>query len=60
MTNQNPSVRLGRLVRQSDPDLQSQLESLLDTVWQCERFERTHPFTVATIRSLAPRRRREE
>lgn len=59
MINQNPAVRLGRVVRQACPDLQSQLESILSTVWECERFEREHPFTIATIRSLAPRRRRE-
>lgn len=30
-------------------------EDILHTVWECERFEREHPLTVATIRSLAPR-----
>ncbi len=40
MSTQNPAVRSGRIVRQSSPDLQSQLESLLSTVWACERMER--------------------
>lgn len=34
-------------------------EDILHTVWECERFEREHPFTVATIRSLAPRVRHD-
>jgi len=33
---------------------------LIETVWACERWERGHPFTVATIRALAPRRGHSE
>lgn len=46
------------------PDLQSQLESLLDEVWRQEQFEREHPFYCATMRGLpleaTERRRRRE
>jgi hypothetical protein len=40
-------------------NLAESLLGLFETVQACERFERTHPFTVATIRSLAPRVRRD-
>lgn len=33
--------------------LAASFESILSAVWECERFERKHPFTVATVRSLA-------
>ena len=33
---------------------------LIETVWACERWERVHPFTVATIRALASGRGHSE
>jgi hypothetical protein len=36
--------------RRSEPDLQTQLEELLNEVWCQERFERTHPFTCGVMR----------
>ncbi len=37
-------------VRHEIPDLQTQLETLLDTVWRWESWERRHPLTVAALR----------
>ena len=48
-----PSASLAEHARQIR--LAESYEQLLHTIWQCECFERDHPFTVATIRSLAPR-----
>jgi len=45
-----PSETKVSRARQEAPDLQTQLETLLDTVWHLESWERTHPFTVAALR----------
>ena len=41
------------------PDLQTQLEELLNEVWRQESFERKHPFTCEVIRETHAVRRRK-
>jgi hypothetical protein len=41
------------------PDLQTQLEELLNEVWVQESFEREHPFTCGVIREVYRSRRRK-
>jgi hypothetical protein len=36
-------------------NLHESFADLMSAVRECERFEREHPYTVATIRALAPR-----
>ena len=45
-----------RYAESFEAELAVSLEDLLDTVWQCERWEIEHPMTAATIRSLTARR----
>ncbi len=40
--------------------IDAEFAELIETVWACERWERAHPFTVATIRALALRRGHSE
>lgn len=37
----------------TQPSLQDQLEDLFGTVWNCERWERKHPFTAAVMRNAS-------
>ena len=45
-----------RYAESFESELAVSFEDLLDTVWQCERWEDKHPLTTATIRSLQARR----
>lgn len=38
-------------IRSLSPDLDTQLEDLLNEVWRQEAFERSHPFTCGVIRA---------
>ena len=45
-------LRIGLRIAEPTPSLDDQLESLLDTVWKAEAWERRHPFTAAIQREV--------